>query len=232
MTTRNFRLLLPFLLCSYLLLAQSEPTVWQPEVDVNYQLNSDWNFNLGMSYRSMVDLEFDGVDDDFMSSHVQWDAAANYRTGFRSHAGLTAMYRINSLSGRNAKNEFRLSESYALDIALGKFSLGNRWQTDQRFRFTQTFFRFRYQLSIDFPWSGERLDPREFYSIFSTESLLTSASIIKPLWDQRFTAAIGYVFSKKWKFQLTLEHRAEAYNQASIQRFFVYTRVIYSLWAD
>ncbi|PQB05811.1 hypothetical protein BST85_13575 [Aureitalea marina] len=209
--------------------AQSDPFVWQPEIDVNYQLNPDWNFNMGISYRSQVDFELRRFDGEISSSHIQWDAKANYRTGFRSHIGMTSMYRINQIADRQAENEFRLSEAYALDISFGKFSLGNRLQADQRFRFSTTLFRFRYQLSLDFPLSGERLDPGEFYTIFSTESLLTTASVIRPLWDQRFTGALGYELNKQWKLQLNFEFRAEGYNRGLIQRYFLYTRVIYAI---
>ena len=222
-------LLFCLLMGGALALAQSKPFVWQPEVDVNYQYNPDWNFNLGMSYRSVVDLSLGDFQGEINSNHIQWDVMANYRTGFISHLGIGSMYRINQIAGSNVRNEFRLTEAYSVDISLGRLNLGNRFQADQRFRFDFNIFRFRYQLSLDFPWNGDRVDPGEFYSIFSTESLFSTSSAFGPLWDQRFTGVVGYELSESWKLQMTFEFRAEGYNVGLIQRYFLYTRVVYSI---
>jgi hypothetical protein len=217
------------LLFGVVVLAQEKPFLWQPEVDLNYQLDAHWNFNFQTSFRSTWDFELQTFDTEIQGNHIQFSGRVNYRNDFDHHIGIGFMYRINRLGGRPNLNEYRLTETYSIDNRYPTFRIGHRFMADQRFFPNRTVWRFRYRPSIDFPWNGDRVDPGEFYSIFSTEALLSVSEDRKPLWDQRFTAVVGNKIGQNTNLQLGLEYRTEGYNIGLLQRFFMYTRLIYSI---
>ena len=65
--------------------AQNKPFLWQPEVDLNYQLDAHWNFNFQTSFRSTWDFEIETFDTEIQGNHVQFAGRVNYRNNFDDH---------------------------------------------------------------------------------------------------------------------------------------------------
>jgi len=95
--------------------------------------------------------------------------------------------------------------------------------------FDATVHRFRYRFTLDFPLEGEKVDVNEAYLILNTEALLNAARGRKAKYDQRFTAALGWLLDEKAQLQAGLEYRLENYTGNTQTVLFLNSSLIFSL---
>jgi hypothetical protein len=214
-------------LCNYSFGQNNTTTLWESKFNLNGAFSDKLSFNTGIEYRSVISTNF--IDEPIIldSQHIQIGANLGYKVGFYGNIGGGVMYRVNKLDSNSKLGELRLTQQYSVANRFYSLRIVHRLKTDQRiFRIT-TLYRFRYRISADFPLSGLKLDPGEFYMVASTESILNVFRRIKPEWDQRFVVGVGNQINKRIKLQLDTEYRLEAYNIATEKRLFLATNFIY-----
>ena len=122
---------------------------------------------------------------------------------------LGVQYRFRKLCKNSSDDELRITEQYNLTKRGYNFRHGHRFRWEQRIKSKDVTHRFRYRYAIDIPLKGTQLDYRELYIALATESLLTTATQIKPEFDQRLYIDFGWIRSKYINFEIGLEYRAE-----------------------
>ncbi len=220
-----FRILLLFIVLVPLGLYSQENTslLWEQTMDFNYKLNYRWSFNFGAGFRGELSDDISEESVELQPKHFQVSHNSTYNVGFFGKIGAGIMYRWNSIEDIRNDDEVRLTQQYSHARRYNALRIVHRLKTDQRILDNSTTHRFRYRISIDFPLSGLRVDPREFYVVLSTESLLNSAKQIRPEWDQRITLRLGLQIFKGTRLQLDAEYRWENYTGSTDRRIFIKT---------
>jgi len=206
-----------------------DPLFWENEFAVNTKLNPRWKLNIGVANRNQISEDLGNEPFSFDGRHIQFELNSGYEVGFYSTLGGGVMYRFNTLQGKSAQNELRLTQQYSIAKTYNSLRLVHRFKTDQRLFNSSTEHRLRYRLSIDFPLQGLRLDKGEFYIVTSTESVFNTGTTINPMWDQRLVGAIGNQISKSIKAQIDIEYRFEDWAQNLSNRWFIVTGIICKL---
>jgi len=124
--------------------------------------------------------------------------------------------------------QFRIEEQWntnhrpiqqiATSTRIGHLRLAHRIRFDQTLERNEPFlFRTRYRAALEIPLSGEKLDPKEFYLVFSDEPIF-GIDRNGPSVENRFVATIGHFFSNGNKLELSLDHRADKFFDNGIRQ--------------
>ena len=165
----------------------------QPQVALNYKVLPNYTHNLTLSSRNFIyrdeEMRIEGRNLDI--SHF-----SNFKSGANTSFGAGLMYRFRKLFDESGNNEFRLTQQLNLTSSPLVVRFGHRWRTEQRIFPDLTVHRFRYRFTLDFPLEGEKVDIHETYLILNTEALLSAARGMSPQYDQRFSAALGWLLER------------------------------------
>jgi hypothetical protein len=116
--------------------------------------------------------------------------------------------------------QYRLEEGENTNRTIQQVSLLQRasyYRIGHRVRIDQTFFsdapllfRARYRIKGQIPLEGRELDPGENYLSISNELIYMIQNIEDDL-ENRLTAALGFYFDDKNKFEVGLDYRTDDY---------------------
>ena len=109
-------------------------------------------------------------------------------------------------------------QQIATSTSVAHLRLAHRIRLDQTLEQNEPFlFRTRYRAALEIPFSGEKLDPKEFYLVFSDEPIfgidLNGASL-----ENRFVATVGHFFNNGNKLELSLDHRSDKFFDDGIRQ--------------
>ena len=201
-------------------------TYLQPQVAMNYKVLPDYSHNFTLSSRNYLyrneEFELEGRNLDI--SHF-----STLRTGLNTSLGAGLMYRFRRGIDSSGENELRLTQQLNITSSPLIVRYGHRWRAEQRIFPDLTVHRFRYRFTLDFPLEGEKVDVNEAYLILNTEALLSVAEGRDPQYDQRFTAALGWLLKDDIQVQAGLEYRFEDYTEATRPVLFLNSSLIFSL---
>ncbi len=218
-----FRKFLFIFLFSVLGFAQETEFLFQPEIRLNYNPENRWSFNFELTNRNILG---DTDESGFEAQHLEFSHFTSYESGFYSKLSVGIRYRNRELFDSSNSDEFRLTQQYSYQPAYNDIRLGHRIRFEQRFYDDETVFRMRYRFGIDIPLRGLKLNNKEFYTAFTTETLYSLSKKSIPELDQRFTGSLGKKISDGFKLQLSLEYRLENYLNDLNNRFFIYTTAL------
>ncbi|MEZ2413444.1 DUF2490 domain-containing protein [Muriicola sp. E247] len=198
----------------------------QPQLALNYNVTTSYSQNFTLSSRNFIYRE-----DKFRLEGRNFDIShfSNFKTGVNTSFGAGLMYRFRKLFDNTRTNELRLTQQLNTTTRPMVVRYGHRWRTEQRFFPDVTVHRFRYRFTLDFPLEGEKVDINEAYLILNTEALLSVASGRGAQYDQRFTAALGWLLEDTVQLQAGLEYRLENYTRNTQPVLFLNSSLIFSL---
>ncbi len=198
---------------------------WQPSVAVNYDLTSTYSHNFSVQNRNFI---YEDETATLNTRQVDVVHFSNLRIRENQSIALGILYRFRDVF-ENSSNELRLTQQYNIQNRPLSVRYGHRLRSEQRISTIRTVHRFRYRFSLDFPLKGEKLDIGEPYLVGNLENLLSVAKSLKPQYDLRLTAHIGWKLSQKTKVQIGSEYRFEDYGQNLENVFFILTNLNFSL---
>lgn len=221
------RVLLPLLLLGHWAFGQRDLTgYWQPQVDVNYGVATNYSHNFSLAKRTYI---YQQERSTFEVRQLDVVHFSNLKIAGDQSVGFGLQYRFRHLFDADGLNELRLTQQYNRTQTTGKLRLGHRLRAEQRITSAHTVHRFRYRFALDLPLQGEELNVGETYLVASTESLLSAARGNAPEYDQRVTLFYGWLLDKGAKLQLGTEFRSENYTQNTEYVFFLLTNLVISL---
>lgn len=207
-------------------LAQNGFTVLnESNLALNHKASTSYKLNLSFKSRNYL-FEKDAVI--YRQRHLEIGHFSTFSVSLKSSVSLGVLYR-NIDWFENFENEFRTTLQYNIKSIKDQFRFGHRIRAEQRFFENQTIYRFRYRLAFDIPLNGEKLNIGETYFVSTTEFLWSITKLEKPLFDNRWSAQIGWLLSNKTKLQLGLEYRFDRFNEGSQQSLFLLTSAIFNI---
>jgi len=148
----------------------------------------------------------------------------HYRTDFQGFAG-TSLNPFISIAGGyqyrwdgDGDNSHRTIQQISLVQRKASYRLGHRLRTDQTFLPTEApEFRIRYRLVAEFPLSGNRIDPGEYYLIASNEPIFEYQADSYNI-ENRLVCSLGYNFTKNQKLEAGLDYRADNFLDGGLRQ--------------
>ena len=201
------------------LFAQETRYLSQHEVAFNYSPPSRWSYNFEITNRNT----FPEGDNPYAVQHLEFSHFTTYESGFYGSVSLGLRYRNRDWFDPARSNEIRLTQQYNYARNYNQYRLGHRFRTEERFYSTQTVYRARYRINLDFPLQGLRLDDGEFYTAVGLETLYSISAQEQPELNQRLTLTLGNQLSKTLKLQIAAEYRKEDLFIDQGNRVFFYT---------
>lgn len=113
----------------------------------------------------------------------------------------------------------RTIQQIATSTRIKNFRLAHRVRLDQTMEREEPFlFRARYRAALEIPLSGTKIDPKEFYLVFSDEPIYSIDTDMNREFENRFVATIGHFFSNGNKLELSLDHRTDKFFDDGIRQ--------------
>jgi hypothetical protein len=198
----------------------------QPQLSLNYKVAPSYTHNLMLNSRNFI---FENQDIQIRGRHIDLSHFSTFKTGVSTSVGAGLLYRFRKPFDSSQINEFRFIQQFNITMNPLFARFGHRVRSEQRFLPGGTIHRFRYRFAIDFPLAGEKVDLKEAYLILNTEALLSVSVGIKPQFDQRLNAAIGWLLNETLQLQTGVEHRWENYTGKTQPVLFLTSSVLFSL---
>lgn len=228
MNSIYFKYFLFFFIIPLSAFCQKTYTYWQPELSFSYSPASLWSFNFEFTNRNLLNND-KSVEPSFKGDHLEFSHFTSYESGFHSKLSLGIRYRNRNWLNSERGNEFRLTQQYSHSKTFNQFRWGHRVRFEQRFYESETVFRTRYRIALDFPLQGATLNIYEFYAVITTESLYSLSAKGAPDLDQRLTFGLGYQLTEALKLQIGAEYHYENYLNGANGRIFGYTSALFKL---
>lgn len=215
-----------FICSSNILFPQEEFTVFnESSLSFNHKPSKGYTINFSFKGRNYLYNENNAF---VKQRHLELGHFSTFSITPKTSLSLGIMYR-NRDWFENSENEIRTTLQYNIKSIIYHFRFGHRLRAEQRFYETSTAFRFRYRLAFDIPLNGEKLNIGETYFVGTSEILWTTLRESKPIFDNRWSAQIGWLISTQTKLQTGLEYRFDRLNVGSQQMLFLLTTAVFNL---
>jgi len=218
-----------FLFISYTGYSQTNFTGYiNPEISINISNESPWSHSFGIAQRDVVYTDYENINDfnkelDFQYKFLELNHYTSRQIGFHSKLSAGIRYRF-----EDGKNETRIIEQYAYSKKIGRIKIAHRLRLAQRYREIATF-RTRYRFSVEFPLQGDKVNPKEFSLVTSTEAVWEMGKKERPNLGQRFAAQINYRLFENTRLNLGLEYRHRDYTHSPYVEVFLLSGLKISL---
>lgn len=197
----------------------------ESNLSFNHRASSNYKLNFSFKSRNFI---YDNNDLFIKQRHLEIGHFSTFNVSFKSSVSVGLMIR-NRDWFEDSENEFRTTIQFNTKKIKDQMRFGHRFRSEQRFFESSTSYRFRYRLAFDIPLEGEKLNIGETYFVSTTEVLWSLSKKDKPLLDNRWSAQIGWLQSKKTKLQLGLEYRLGKLNIKTDNSLFLLTSAIFNL---
>lgn len=185
-----------------------------PSFLFSQEINQAWGASMALSSQMLLTEDFvDGQEFPRKVRNINLLAVVSYDHSPELKLDFGFLFRkMDPFDGVQAY-EMRPWQQATLQFFLGKYRLRNRVRLEERVytredRKTELDWRLRYRLSLDFPISGARLDPGEFYmnASFEAVSQLDQEDVIDN-WENRTYLGIGYLLPSRNRLEIGPELR-------------------------
>ena len=185
-----------------------------PSFLFSQEINQAWDASMALSSQMLLTEDFvDGQEFPRKVRNINLQAIVSYDRSPELKLDFGFLFRkMDPFDGVEAY-EMRPWQQATLQFFLGKYRLRNRVRLEERVytredQKTELDWRLRYRLSLDFPLSGIRLDPGEFYINTHLEALsqLDQEDVIDN-WENRSYLGLGYLLPSRNRLEIGPELR-------------------------
>ena len=184
---------------------------WQtgaiPSVNLHKGFKSDWALNFKWESRHLFSYGLFGETGQTDYQYILSDISlvASKKIGFRASLAGGYLARI-----RGSQVAHRLKQQVTFVQRFSSLRLAHRIAADQTFyERVSPEYRFRYRVTTELPFSGQDIDPREFYFKFNNEYLLSLQAKEADL-EIRVVPLIGYVITDNHKLEWGVDYRLDS----------------------
>jgi hypothetical protein len=196
------------LLCWGSLSAQSRYRLGtMPQVNLNHKFAGGWKLNTKLESRQLISQGLWGQNNEpgFAYSLTDLAVQVGKKTGLNQSFSGGGLLRLD-----NGQLIGRLIQQYSVVQKYPFFRLGHRFVADQTFVPDEPMaLRLRYRIGLDLAFSGQEVDPREFYLKITHEYLNQFQDAAYDL-ELRFTPMFGYAFTDNNKLEWGLDYRLDS----------------------
>ena len=176
-----------------------------------------------------------GTFDEPMANFVRGGLAYEINDHVRVAVGAnwSRTYPYGELPAEYPVTERRIWQQAVVSHEVGRLDLSHRYRLEQRFRgrrndsdvdhidYWERSSRFRYQAKATLPFSGDAIEPREWYASLANELFIgIGRNVQYNIFDQnRATASLGYRLTRNWRTEVGfLEHVIFKGNGTDVER--------------
>lgn len=190
-----------------------------PSININKKLPADYKLNFKVESRQELKSGFFDTPENFSYEYVLTDFSVLVAKKIAINKSLAVGYLARLQEGKlinRSIQQFILTKSYS------GFKLAHRFSADQTFaEDDDSEFRLRYRISSQIPFSGQSVDPKEFYLKLSNE-YLNSWQGGDYDFEIRVVPFVGYQFSDTKKLEWGIDYRIDSFLvDSSRNRFWV-----------
>ncbi|MBV6644516.1 MAG: DUF2490 domain-containing protein [Cyclobacteriaceae bacterium] len=203
---------------------------WEGGAALDYQVGKYWTFNSSVWKRSIWSTS-DFGNDKSLNGNLAFLEVNQFVTQSINRTKLSVGYKYRWVDPRSGSKAFehRLTQQMAHTHFEDIIRLVSRIRIEQRIRDTSFAHRYRYRFSIDFPLSGENIDPGECYMVGTNEILFEAVNDEQDTWENRSSINLGYLISSNQKLELSFTYRLEDLNIETNGILFINTGYFISL---
>ena len=179
-----------------------------PSINLNKSLEKDWNLNLKLESRQAMSEGVFGGDSYDKYSVLLNDFAimTGKKVGLNNSIAVGFLLRL-----EDNEFQYRTTQQFNILKKYDYFRLAYRLVTDQTFSASNfPEFRFRKRVTMEVPFNGTSLDPKEFYAKINNEYLHSIENNEYDL-EIRLIPMIGYQFNKSNKFEFGIDYRVDSF---------------------
>ena len=176
----------------------------QPQISLNYSLTPHYAHNFSFTQRALF---INPTNSGIGTIHLDLAHFSKFELPRQRSIGLGIMFRLREPFEGPDQNELRFTQQFNLLHRNHSIRFGHRFRTEQRIFPSRTIHRFRYRFAADGPLQGEQLDPGELYWVGNLEALTSIGKGIRPIYDLRASAWLGFLANDMAKIQIGTEYR-------------------------
>lgn len=162
-----------------------------PKLNLSTRVSGDVKLTANIESRHALYERIETGDDVFEHSYRQLEASAIVSVKTRVNQSLSGGY---TFIDRPGTDRHRFLQQYSIVSRFDAFRLGHRFASDQTFWDENLEIRARYRITLEMPFTGDRVDPKEFYFKSNNEYLLSFEDNNSDL-EIRLVGLIGYEFN-------------------------------------
>jgi len=183
-----------------------------------FVLNGDVALNERWAMLFDASARRSGTFDESMANFVRGGLAYEINEHVRVAVGAnwSRTYPYGELPADYPVTERRVWQQAVVSHEVGRLDLSHRYRLEQRFRgrrndpdvdqidYWERSSRFRYQAKATLPFSGDAIEPREWYASVANELLIGIGRHVQyNIFDQnRATASLGYRLTRNWRTEV------------------------------
>ncbi|TRX48928.1 DUF2490 domain-containing protein [Fulvivirga sp. M361] len=182
---------------------------WEMGVPISYKINDQWHMNTTLTGRNgFYDRNDAGDGIQFFSNFLEVTQYISRRVNQRLSLSLGYRHRRREPFEGKGLYENRLIQQLSYVHLRTASRLASRLQTEQRWGNEFFEYRIRYRLSMDRPFSGEKLDIGEYYFITANELVTAFPDEGGDSLENRVSVGAGKLWTRKLKLQMDLQLRS------------------------
>jgi hypothetical protein len=178
-----------------------------PEASLKYNISENYSITHKIeSQHGLFDSNNLNEELDYEHSLTDLQSFIGRRISPFLKADIGYQYRL-----EEGENTHRTIQQISILQRASYYRIGHRIRIDQTyFKDAPLLFRARYRIKGQVPLQGRELDPGENYLSISNELIYMIQSSEDDL-ENRLTAALGFYFDDKNKFEIGLDYRTDDY---------------------
>lgn len=181
-----------------------------PEVSLTKKVNDRIKLNFKVENQEIIFNNQDSQSENPQFTHYRTDLMMFFDRSIRPgvSVGLGVFHRFQENEDGN-----RIIQQLAILQRMRNLRINHRMRTDQTFTRNDEFeVRFRYRFSMEIPLEGDEVDPKEFYTVLSEESIFSYKGRNFEI-ENRTAIALGKLFNSQEKLEWALDYRTDGYIQ-------------------
>lgn len=181
-----------------------------PEVSLTKKVNDRIKLNFKVENQEIFFNNQDSQSENPQFTHYRTDLMMFFDRSIRPgvSVGLGVFHRFQENEDGN-----RIIQQLAILQRMRNLRINHRMRTDQTFTRNDEFeVRFRYRFSMEIPLEGDEVDPKEFYTVLSEESIFSYKGRDFEI-ENRTAIALGKLFNSQEKLEWALDYRTDGYIQ-------------------
>lgn len=193
---------------------------YEPYVKLGYKAGKNFSQEFVLEERT---IWYDKEAFTFKVKQVDLAHFSKLKLNGKNSVGLGLQYRFRENFAKDKENELRFTEEYTYTTQPNATEFEHRLRAEQRITSSSTSHRFRYNFAVSRSFKGSKINTCDGYMLGDLETLLTVAKGLKPEYEQRIGAGIGWALSDLIKIELITEYRLNDFTQNLGHELYVVT---------
>ena len=199
---------------------------YEPYIKVGYDVTKNFSQEFTLEERT---IWYDKQTATFEIKQIDLAHFSKLQLDDKNEVAIGLQYRFREKFSKTKENELRFTEEYTFSKKPKATKFEHRLRAEQRLTPSQTSHRFRYNFAVTRSFTGAEIKKGNAYMIGDIETLLTVAKTVKPEYEQRIGAGVGWILNDYIKIEVVTEYRLSDFTQNLVHELYLVTGMKISL---